>query len=123
MFLKNHFQNAYVTHDLDKAMADCDAALKLQPGEGGMIDSRGLVWLQKGDYQKAIADYDRALALSPRMAESLYGRGLARMMLKQPEAADDFARARKADPDIDATFARYKLAIALPPAPAKPAAK
>lgn len=117
------FYRAQRRLDLDKAMADCDAALKLQPGEGGMIDSRGLVWLQKGDYQKAIADYDRALALSPRMAESLYGRGLARMMLKQPEAADDFARARKADPDIDATFARYKLAIALPPAPAKPAAK
>jgi tetratricopeptide (TPR) repeat protein len=65
--------------ELDKALADCNEALRLNPGDPGMLDSRGLARLRSGDLDKAIADYDAALALRPNTAWSLYGRGLAEL--------------------------------------------
>ncbi|MGI8840777.1 MAG: aspartyl protease family protein [Caulobacteraceae bacterium] len=65
--------------DLDQALADCNAALKLAPKTVPFLDSRGLVRLRLGDFDKSIADYDAALALRPRSAPSLYGRGLAKL--------------------------------------------
>ncbi len=64
--------------DLDRALGDCNAAVRRAPKVAGILDSRGLVHLRQGDLDKAIADYDAALALEPKTAWSLYGRGLAR---------------------------------------------
>ncbi len=64
--------------DLDKALGDCNAALRRTPKVAGILDSRGLVHLRQGDLDKAIADYDAALALDPKTAWSLFGRGLAK---------------------------------------------
>jgi tetratricopeptide (TPR) repeat protein len=69
---------ALLGHDLDKALADCNAALRARPHTAAMLDSRGLVYLRLGDLDKAIADYDAALVLAPRIGWSLYGRGLAK---------------------------------------------
>ena len=62
--------------DLDKAIGDCDRALRLRPHTAAFLDSRGLARLRNGDLDKALADYNEALALEPKMAWSLYGRGL-----------------------------------------------
>jgi tetratricopeptide (TPR) repeat protein len=76
--------------DLDKALADCNAALRLNPGDPTTLDSRGLVQLRLGDFDKSIADYDAALRLRPNAAWSLYGRGLAELRkgLSAPGQAD-----------------------------------
>jgi tetratricopeptide (TPR) repeat protein len=76
--------------DLDKALADCTAALRLNPGDPATLDSRGLVQLRLGDFDKSIADYDGALRLRPNEAWSLYGRGLAELRrgLTAPGQAD-----------------------------------
>jgi tetratricopeptide (TPR) repeat protein len=76
--------------DLDKALADCNAALRLNPGDPAMLDSRGLVELRLGDFDKSIADYNGALRLRPDEAWSLYGRGRAELGkgLKAPGQAD-----------------------------------
>ena len=65
--------------DLDKALADCNAALKLNPGDPTLLDSRGLVEMRLGTFDKSIADYDNALKLRPGEPWSLYGRGLAEL--------------------------------------------
>jgi tetratricopeptide (TPR) repeat protein len=65
--------------ELDRALADCDAALKLRPDTAAFLDSRGLVQLRRGDYDRAIADYDRALGLGSKGAWSYYGRGVAKL--------------------------------------------
>jgi tetratricopeptide (TPR) repeat protein len=113
--------------DLTKALADCDAALKLRPKDSAYLDSRGLVWLQKGQYDKALADYDASVAAIPGQTSAIYGRGLAKMMLKQPGWEADIAAARQRYAEVDADYAGYKLPFALPPAPKpqepKPAAK
>ena len=64
--------------ELEHGRADCDAALKLRPGEPSYLDSRGLVRLRLGDPDGAIADYDEALRRRPTQAWSLYGRSLAK---------------------------------------------
>jgi tetratricopeptide (TPR) repeat protein/predicted aspartyl protease len=94
--------------DLDQALTDCNAALKLTPGSFHILDSRGLVRLRRGEYDLAIADYDAVLAAAPRTAWSLYGRGLARLKQgKSVEGAADLAAARAIDPAIAKTAAKY----------------
>ncbi len=73
------WDRALLGTEIDKALADCNEALRLDPGNPVMLDSRGLVLLRSGDPDKAIADYNAALALRPNTAWSLYGRGLARL--------------------------------------------
>lgn len=80
--------------ELDKALADCDLALKRGSRLAAMLDSRGMVHLRRGEFAQAIADYDAALKLQPKLAPSLYGRGLAR--LKAGDAAAGAADLRAA---------------------------
>jgi tetratricopeptide (TPR) repeat protein len=65
--------------DLAKALADCNAALKLapksSPASARILDTRGLVELRLGDVDHSIADFDAALKLQPQDAWALYGRG------------------------------------------------
>jgi tetratricopeptide (TPR) repeat protein len=72
--------------DADKAVADCDAAIRRDRKVAQFYDSRGLAHLRLGENERAIEDYDAALALAPKIAWSLYGRGLAR--LRKGQAAD-----------------------------------
>jgi len=68
---------ALAGRDLDKALADCNEALRLWPGEPQLLNSRGLVFLRLKQPDRAIADYNAALKVAPRLAWSLYGRGVA----------------------------------------------
>ncbi|MGH8205588.1 MAG: aspartyl protease family protein [Steroidobacteraceae bacterium] len=63
-------------HELDQALADCNAALRRSPGAAPFLESRGLVRLRLGRRAQSIADFDAALKQSPRRAWSLYGRGV-----------------------------------------------
>jgi tetratricopeptide (TPR) repeat protein len=88
-------------HDLDKALADCNEALKLWPGAPQVLDSRGLVFLRMNQPDKAIADYDAALKLAPRIPWSLYGRGLAKQLQGHKAEGDaDIAAAVAIAPHI-----------------------
>lgn len=90
---------ALLGRDLDKAISDCDRALRLRPKTAAYLDSRGLARLRNGDLDKALADYNAALALEPKMAWSLYGRGLV-------EHRKGMAAQAKAD--MDAAIALQK---------------
>jgi tetratricopeptide (TPR) repeat protein/predicted aspartyl protease len=82
------WSRALLNQDLDKALADCDAALRADPKMVAALDSRGLVRLRRGEYDKAIADYDAELAIRPKTAWSLYGRGLAKLKLGRKAEGD-----------------------------------
>jgi tetratricopeptide (TPR) repeat protein len=77
-----------VGEDLDKALEDCNAALRKGPRNSAVLDSRGLVYLRLGRLKEAIADYDAALKLQPKLAWSLYGRGLAKRRLGMKAEGD-----------------------------------
>jgi tetratricopeptide (TPR) repeat protein len=94
--------------DLDKALADCEVALKLSPDNAAILDSRGFVKLRQGNLAGAIVDYDAALKIRPSQGGSLFGRGVAKRRQGAKAAGDlDLAAARKADPGVDKEFAGY----------------
>jgi tetratricopeptide (TPR) repeat protein len=94
--------------ELQKALADCDAALGWEPDRPEALDSRGLVKLRLGDLPGAIADYDAALTQDANVATSLFGRGVARRKSGDKAGGDaDFDAARTLDPEIDKRFAAF----------------
>jgi len=94
-----------VVGNLQSALGDCNAALKVRPFFIDALDSRGLVFLKLGMYPNALADFDAALKLNAKFASSLYGRGLARQHTGQPAlAAADLQAAAQLDPDIASEY-------------------
>jgi tetratricopeptide (TPR) repeat protein len=101
---------AEADQDLDRALADCDAALRLSPNDHGILDSRGLVQLRRAALDRSIADYDAALATAPKSATSLYGRGLAKLRRGlQVQGKADLDAASTIDSGIAARFAGFGL--------------
>lgn len=49
--------------DLDRAIADYDAALKIDPVLVEALNSRAMAWRAKGDRRRALTDLDAALRL------------------------------------------------------------
>jgi tetratricopeptide (TPR) repeat protein len=95
---------------LDQALSDCNAALKMRPNTAAFLDSRGLVFLRQGNYDKAIADYDAALRLQPKIAWSLYGRGLAKSRKgMSAEGQADIAAATALEPKIAERAASFGI--------------
>ena len=103
--------------DLDKALADCDAALKLRPRTAAYLDSRGLVRLRMGQFDQAVADYDSALAIQPRQASTLYFRAVAKQ--GKGDAAGATAD-RTAALSIDRNAATQAVSLGLPPVVSAP---
>jgi tetratricopeptide (TPR) repeat protein len=50
----------------DRAIADYDVALLLDPAQAGLFNARGELWRQKGDRPRAIRDFAAALRLDPQ---------------------------------------------------------
>ncbi len=64
-------------HELDIALADYNEAIRLDPNEASVYNSRGVAWRAKQEYDKAIADYSEAIRLDPTYALAYCNRGFA----------------------------------------------
>jgi len=71
----------------DRAIADYDIAIRLNPRYGDAYYNRGGAWGNKGDHDRAIADYDVAIKLNPKDPAAYNGRGFERV------AKGDYAHA------------------------------
>jgi tetratricopeptide (TPR) repeat protein len=94
--------------ELAEALADCDEALKLRPGDAYILDSRGFAYLRLGRFDEAVTDYDAALKINPKIPSSLYGRGLAKQ--KRGDSSGgivDMAAANLVDPNVAQEFAGF----------------
>jgi len=89
--------------ELDRALDDCNKALRLRPNDAAFLSTRALVYLRQGSYDRAIADYDVSLKARPNTPWLLYCRGIA----KQHRG---LAGAGKAD--IDAALAQQPTVAA-----------
>jgi len=91
--------NAY-----DRAIADYNAAIRLDPVAVSFLD-RGMAYYLKGggaNLDRALADYDRAIALDDRKALAYNNRGLAlRDKGEWTRAYADFSTALEFDPDLE----------------------
>jgi tetratricopeptide (TPR) repeat protein len=105
--------------ELEKALADCDAALR---GErvSAVMENRGLVLLRLGRVDEAIKQYDAAIRAQPKAAWALYGRGLAELKKGQKaEGEADIRAATAIAPNLPQDAKRYGLAAEDGPAAAK----
>ena len=78
--------------ELDQAMADVEAALKLSPDTASLIDIRGVIFHRKGSYKKADQDFRQALKINPNLWQAKAD--LAWMLATCPEA--EFRDAKEA---------------------------
>jgi len=95
------WDRALMNQDLDKALNDCNQALRIAPKDADAFDSRALVHMRRGELDLALADYDAAIKAQPPTALTLYARAAAR--LKKGLTADsaaDVAAAKKLDPRV-----------------------
>jgi tetratricopeptide (TPR) repeat protein len=99
-----------LNRDLDKAMDDCNAALRALPRDASILDSRALIRVRRGEWKQALADYNAALAINPRSAWSLYMRGLIEAKSGQDvQAKADRAAAIAIDPKVVDRAKKYGL--------------
>ncbi len=59
--------------DYDRAIADLDQTIRLEPKAVGALTLRGMAYSNKGDYDRAIADYTKALELYPGLGMATGG--------------------------------------------------
>jgi tetratricopeptide (TPR) repeat protein len=94
--------------DPNKALEQCNTAIKLNPRFANAFDSRGLVYLKLGDFDRALADYETALKLCPRLASAAYGRGIAKIKRGDFGAgSEDIIMAKTANPNLVVQYAAY----------------
>lgn len=90
---------------LDRALADCKASLRVNPGAAATLDSLGFVLLRLGRNAEALQAYDAALAAKPDEYNSMYGRGLAEARLgRADDATRDIHAALAASPYLRQSF-------------------
>jgi tetratricopeptide (TPR) repeat protein len=100
---------ARVNHgrDLDAALNDCDAAIKLHP-DIYVLRIRAFVYYRLGRYDEAIADATAALAGDPKFAYALYVRGMAWIAKgDRARGSADMAAAKAISPRVADEYAGF----------------
>ncbi|HLX63146.1 MAG TPA: tetratricopeptide repeat protein [Planctomycetota bacterium] len=91
-------------NELDKAIADFDAALRIKPNST-TFNNRGVAWRNKKDYDKAIADFDEAIKLNPKSVIAIVNRGNTWKDKKDyDKAIQDYDEAARVDPKYATTY-------------------
>jgi tetratricopeptide (TPR) repeat protein/predicted aspartyl protease len=99
-----------MNQELDKALADCNRAIRERADTPFFLDSRGLVYLRMGNFARSIADYDAVLKLQPRNPWALYVRGVAKVRKGvRDEGESDIAASRAIAPRAAADAARQGI--------------
>ncbi len=88
-----------------RAAQDCDAAVKVRPGNQALLEARGLIRLRLGEVNDALSDFDAAVRVGPSSAFALFGRAVAESRKGMKHAADtDLAGSLAANPKVVAYF-------------------
>ncbi len=91
--------------ELDKALADLDIAIKLNPQNAPAYDCRGTTLQEKGLLEPAIRDFNKAIELYPAFAGAYLNRGNAHFEKTElPDAIADYTRAVAIDPRMAIAF-------------------
>lgn len=63
--------------EYDRAVADFDAAVRLNPDSAGLYLERGLAYEAKSEYLPAITDFSEAIKRNPALVQAHFGRAMA----------------------------------------------
>jgi tetratricopeptide (TPR) repeat protein len=101
----------YNKRDLDRAIADYDEAIRLDPKSVIPLNGRGLAYQSKSQYDRAIADFDQSIALNPKNAIAFNLRGNAyRIKGRSDRAIQDFGQAIELNPNYASAYFGRALA-------------
>jgi lipoprotein NlpI len=94
--------------EYDRAMADYNEAIRLDPKYANAYNNRASAWSEKGDFDRAIGDYSEAIRLNPKYADAYYNRAVAwRDKGDLDKAIADYSEVIRLDPkDATAFFNR-----------------
>ncbi len=86
--------------EFDRALADCNEVIRLDPGYAAAYANRGDIWRLKGDLDQALNDHDQAIRLSPESIVFYIHRGdLLRYKRDLKRALADYDQALRLDAD------------------------
>jgi len=101
----------WAKQDFDRALSDCNEAIRLYSGNPGPYLNRGNAYLSKSDPERALADFNAAIRLDPKSAWAYASRGnLYKNKGDADRALADLNEAIKLDPSYAlALFSRGEL--------------
>jgi tetratricopeptide (TPR) repeat protein len=103
----------YDRNDYERAIADFDKAIELDPGRAGAYADRGNAYLYSGKAELAAADFAKALALNPRQTAAIRGNGIVRERNGDyRQAIDSYSRALDIDQNDEFALEHRALAYA-----------
>jgi tetratricopeptide (TPR) repeat protein len=95
----------------NRAIADFNQAIKLNPKNSQFYYNRGVTYSDKGQHDRAISDYDKAIKLNPKIAGIYNDRGVAYKKKGQYDRAiADYGRALKLNPKYSLAYWNRGLA-------------
>src|ERR1700730_13715713 len=111
----------FLAGDLDRAFADDNEAIRLDPNDAPAFLNRGTVYLQRDDLDHAIADFSETIRLDPNHVLAYNTRGLAYLseaIRIEPAfvvAVNNRGRAYQAKGDLDHAIADFEQATRINP--------
>jgi len=97
--------------EYDKAISDCNEAIRLKPDDAYAFSGRGFAYASKGEYDKAISDCNKAIRLKPDDAYAFDNRGIAYANKGEyDKAISDYDEAIRLKPD-DADALEYRANV------------
>lgn len=86
----------------DKALDDCNAAIRYGTDNPGVYINRGIINYNKKRLREAMADYDKAVEMDGSLVAALFNRALLRCEVGDyNNALDDLDKLVKENPDLD----------------------
>jgi tetratricopeptide (TPR) repeat protein len=87
--------------DINRAIANYNQAIRLNPQFAGAFNNRGSAYNDKRQYDRAIQDYDQAIRFNPQYAVAFFNRGVTKRRKGDTTGGDaDISIARQLQPGI-----------------------
>jgi tetratricopeptide (TPR) repeat protein len=97
--------------DYDRAIADYDESIRLDPKDAFAYYDRGNAYDDKKEYDRAISDYNEAIRLDPKISKAYYSRGTAYDGKKDYDRAiADYDQAIRLDPKYAIAYSQRGIA-------------
>jgi TolB-like protein/Flp pilus assembly protein TadD len=102
-----------VSHDYQRALATCEAGLRLAPSNVDLLSATGLVEQSLGRWEAALVRFQRAATLDPRSANATRRVGYTLMMLRRYAGAETATDRAAGLAPTDVTIFHQKVMVSV----------